>query len=109
MIELIDSREEGSSFIIGGDVNGDLGSSCGTRSPRIANERGSLFLEVVNRYNMTVCNLESLATCPVNTFNGPTGSSTIDFICIQDNMADTLLSCSTSDNDPLNNLDHEAV
>ena len=54
LIEIIDSREEGSNFIIGGDINGDLGSACGSRSKGKVNDRGTIFLEVVKLYNLTM-------------------------------------------------------
>ena len=53
--------------------------------------------------------MEKTATGPVDTFNGPTGSSMIDYICIQSNMEGVLVSYNTSNNDPLNNSDHEVV
>ena len=53
--------------------------------------------------------MEKTATGPVDTFNGPTGSSTIDYKCIQSNKEGVIVSCNTSDNDPLNNSDHEVV
>ena len=109
LIEIIDSREDGSYCLIGGDINGDLGSLFGTRNTRKANDRGILFSEIINRYNLIVCNLESLADGPVDTFYGPTGSSMIDFICIPITMKDSLTACNVSDNEPLNNSDHESV
>ena len=109
LIEIVDSREEGSYCIIGGDVNGDLGSLCGSRSKRAANDRGSLFHETILRYNLIACNLETTTTGPVDTYQGPTGSSTIDYICIPGIFKNIIVSCVVSDNDPLNCSDHEVV
>ena len=108
-IEIIDSRENNSYCIIGGDINGDLGSLCGSRSNRMANDRGKLFHEIILRYNLLVCNLDAKASGPVDTFHGPTGSSTIDVICVPNDISHHLISCTVSDNDPDNCSDHEAV
>ena len=109
LIEMCESREPGSSIIIGGDVNGDIGTLKGDRGSRPPNNRGIQFNEVVNQFNLMVCNMWIDCVGPVNTHSGPTGASTIDYICIPEEMSDRLVKCSVSDNDPLNTSDHESV
>ena len=109
LIEIYESREPGAAIIIGGDINGDMGTLIGSRSTRAPSERGRRFFEVVQRYNLVVCNMLDICTGPVDTFNGPTGSSTIDYICIPAMLFDKLCSCQVADNDPLNTSDHESV
>ena len=109
LLEIIDSRETGSSVIIAGDINGDLGSLGGSRSQRMANDRGIAFNEVIQRYELYACNLSNGTVGPIDTFNGPTGSSTIDYIFIPRFPTGLLINCSVSNNDPLNASDHESV
>ena len=109
LVEIVEAREEGSFVIIGGDINGDLGSITGTRSQRAPSDRGIQFYEVVEKFNLYVCNLNDVASGPIDTFQGPTGSSTIDYVCIPQVLSQDLLTCVTSDNDPLNTSDHESV
>ena len=109
LIEIIDSGEPGAECIIAGDVNCDLGILGGSRSLRPANDRGRLFKEILDKYNLFACNLDSRATGPVDTYVGPTGSSTIDYICIPCTTVSLFTRCLVTENDPLNASDHEAV
>ena len=109
LIEMCESREPGSSIIIGGDVNGDIGTLRGDRGSRPPNNRGVQFNEVVNQFNLMVCNMWKDCVGPVNTHFGPTGASTIDYLCIPEEMSDRLIKCSVSDNEPLNTSDHVSV
>ena len=108
-VKIIDSREVGAECIIVGDVNCDLGNPGGCRSLRPAYDRGRILKEILDKYNLFACNLDSRALGPVDTYYGPTGSSTIDYICIPRDPVSLFTSCVVSNNDPLNASDHEAV
>ena len=62
----------------------------------------SIHSDIVHGYTIFACERSPLGVII-------TGSSTIDYICIQSTFEDALVSCTTSDNEPLNNSDHEVV
>ena len=97
------------AIFFGGDVNVDLGTLSGNRGNRPPNNRGAQFNEVVKQFNLMVCNMWIDCVGPVSTDSGPTGASTIDYLCIPEEMSDRLVECHVSDNEPLNTSDHESV
>ena len=57
--EFLDSREAGSLSIIGGDMNGDLGKLCGSRSDRNPSKQGVLLHKLIEKFNLHVANLSA--------------------------------------------------
>ena len=107
--EIFESREAGAITIIGGDLNGDLGYDLGNKSSRPPSKQGRLLSEFVTRYNLYPVNLDKSTTGPLDTFNGPTGSSTIDYFLVPSNERNKISSCCVSADEPLNCSDHESL
>ena len=107
--EFVSSRELGSKTIICGDANADIGFLGGPRSKKKPTQRGVLFYEFLKRFNLTPVNLHSKCKGPVNTFTGPTGSSTIDYLTVPTEIADQVIDCNVLSEDVLNCSDHLPV
>ena len=107
--EIFESREAGAITIIGGDLNGDLGYDFGNKSNRPPSKQGRLLSEFVTRYNLYPVNLDKSTTGPLDTFNGPTGSSTIDYFLVPSNKRNKISLCCVSADEHLNCSDHESL
>ena len=81
----------------------------GSRGQRAPSRQGKLLWEFVKNFDFFACNLDAIAEGPVDTHQGPTGSSAIDYILVPETIRDRLVSCMVSDNHPLNASDHESV
>ena len=106
---IIDSMETTSLSIVCGDANADLGWLGGIRSVRQPTGRGKEFYTFIEKYNLVATKLCEWAVGPVNTFNGPTGSSLIDYILVPKSMLSLVDTCSVMGDDPLNCSDHLPV
>ena len=62
----------GSVTIIGGNLNGDLGSPGGPRGRRDPSRHGFLLNDFNKRYNLYASNLAEDAIGPLETHRGPT-------------------------------------
>ena len=109
LAEMIEARGETSSFIICGDMNADLGHKGGPRSTRDPNRHGNILYDFVQEFGLTACNYSSEAKGPLDTYVGPTGSSTIDLIMVSADLSHMVSSCHTSDDEALNTSDHNVV
>ena len=109
LAEIIEARGETSSYVICGDMNADMGLSGGLRNKGTPTKHGKLLSSFVQEFGLVVCNCRVGATGPVETYVGPTGSSTIDHIMVSADLEGGVLSCSTSDDNVLNTSDHRAV
>ena len=107
--EILSSREKGSISIVGGDVNGDFGNIEGSRGKRAPSKQGLLLYGLLKNYNLFACNLDDIVEGPVDTHQGPTGSSAIDYMMVPEVIRNHVVSCLVSDNHPLNASDHESV
>ena len=95
--------------MICGDLNGDMGSSGGSRSAKKCTKEGRLIVNFMAKHNLFAANLRDDAKGPINTFFGPNGESCIDYVMITKDIANTLTECVTSDNETSNVSDHNPV
>ena len=89
------------------NVNCDMGSLGGLRGTRSPKKRGIAFKEVLDKYNHFACNMDPSATGPIDTYFGPTGTSTIDYICVPRIPTKLYSGCSVHYDDPLNTFSQE--
>ena len=107
--EFMDSRDPGSINLVGGDFNGDLGTLGRGRSKRKPSKQGVILSNFVDKYNLVAVNLDDRCTGPLDTYVGPTGSSTIDYLLIPENLREMVQQCSVLSDDGLNCSDHRPV
>ena len=107
--EVLKTREFGSKTIICGDTNADMGSLGGKRSLKVPTLRGKIFFDFVSNFNLTSVNLQEGCSGPIQTFVGPTGSSTIDHILVPSDMIPCVIGSSVLGEDILNCSDHYPV
>ena len=91
--DIVDSREIGSMTIICGDANCDMGSLGGEKGIRPPTGRGRKFFEFTSSHNLVPANLQSWSKGPIETYVGPTGSTTIDYILTPNEMLNKVISC----------------
>ena len=106
---IIENTDFGTKNIICGDMNADVGNSCGTRGIRNSTKEGKCLSDFIAKYDLFAANLDILARGPVDTFYGPNGSSSIDYILLPNEMVDKVLTCETLDFESLNGSDHIPV
>ena len=107
---IIEDLEEGSSVVILGDFNGDVGNCFGTRSTSQPNKLGMLTGEFFKEYSLSPVNMfDQYATGPVHTFKGNRGNSTIDYIAVTNDIWNLIRRCEVVKDDYDNKSDHYAV
>ena len=106
---ILESTEDGSINIIGGDLNGDLGMLGGPRSRNNANKQGKILNRFITKYDYIATNLESYARGPVNTYYGPLNHSCLDYVLIPKILDKCVLSCYVKPEEALNTSDHVPV
>ena len=106
---VLENTETGSLNIVGGDLNGDVGSLGGGRGKRGPSTEGRKVFRFATNCSLTFANLDSRTTGPVCTHNGPTGSSCIDYIMIPDYLRSKVISCAVLEEEVLNTSDHNPV
>ena len=109
LCELIESRESGSMTIVCGDANCDMGHLGGKRGKSKPTIRGKKFYEFTISHNLVAVNLQPLAEGPVQTYVGPTGTTTIDYILTPQEMLPFINSCKVMDDECLNCSDHKSL
>ena len=107
--DLIESRENGSMTIICGDANCDMGHLGGKKSEKTPTNRGRKFYDFISTHNLVSVNCQSWSEGPLETFIGPTGSTTIDHILTPYEMLENITKCRVLHEDPLNCSDHNAI
>ena len=106
---ILENTELGSTNIVGGDFNGDMGIKGGQRGVRKCTKEGTHVFDFMTRHNFYAANLDRKATGAVDTFYGPKGSSCIDYLLIPIDMQQSFISCTTHDCEALNTSDHNPV
>ena len=106
---IIEARETGAYNIICGDLNGDIGASGGSKSRKQPDHRGKIVYEFMQASNLFATNLQPHAEGGVNTFNGPNGSSCLDYILMPNDMRGDVMCTRTLEVEPLNTSDHVPV
>ena len=109
LTEIIENREDRSSYIICGDTNADMGYLGGPRCTREPSRQGVTLSRFVEEFGLVVGNCRTEARGPIETYVGPTGSSTIDHIMVSADLEHEIISCRTSDDNALNTSDHRMV
>ena len=109
LCKFIDSREIGSKNIVCGDVNGDVGSLRGRKSLREPTYRGKVFYNCIDSYNLVATNLQTWSKGPVETFIGPNGSTTIDYILVPKDIVGKVRECKVMGDEQLNCSDNNPV
>ena len=107
--DFIETRELGSMTIVCGDANCDMGNLGGEKGVKPPNNRGKKFHDLIESHNPEATNLKLWAKGPVETYIGPTGSSTIDYILTPREMLSSINECIVLSEDVLNCSDHNAV
>ena len=107
--EILDTREDGSLNIVGGDANGDIGHMGGPRSTRVPSKQGKMLAGFMREFGLFAPNMCLEATGPIDTHEGPTGSSTIDYVLLPHSLHDKVVTCGVSDEEALCTSDHRAV
>ena len=106
---IVESLEDGAANIITGDFNGDIGREGGPRGHRSAKRAGREVLKFMNKYEYIAANLLSKASGAIDTFTCHNGSSTLDYALIARAYTDSIISCYTCPDHPLNTSDHFPV
>ena len=83
-----------------------LGGEKGVKPPT---SRGKKVHVLIESHNLEATNLQKWAKGPVETYIGPTGSSTIDYILTPKEMFECINECIVLSKDILNCSDHNAV
>ena len=109
LAEILESREAGDLNIVCGDFNADVGNQGGPRGIKPPTKQGAHLMKLVNEFGLTICNLSEKATGPTNTYEGPTGTSSIDYIMVPPELTDRIISCRVIDYTVLNTSDHLPV
>ena len=109
LCEVLDTREYGSSSIVCGDFNGDMGTQGGPRGVGPANKNGRLLVKFVQQYNFSSANIGTMSSGAIETYIGPIGKSTIDHILIPTDMRNVIMHSQVLGNDPENLSDHRPV
>ena len=103
----LESRESESFNIICGDCNGDIGNIPGGRGHRQPSKAGKLVQDFCTRHRLWASNM--IATGPIDTYCGPTGCSTIDYVLIPQSIELIVTRCGVIGGDALNTSDHNPV
>ena len=103
---IIDDLEVGAIPIVGGDFNGNMGTTGGPRGRGGPTKAGSAVLSFMTDQNLMAVNLVEKATGPVNTYEGHNGSSLIDYIMIPCFMESKIRACHTGRDEASNTSDH---
>ena len=106
---IIESLDEGSTCIVTGDFNGDIGTQGGPRSSRQASRAGLSVLKFMNKYDYVAANLADIAHGAVDTFTCHNGSSTIDYAMVPRTYMGNIIQCFTEGEHVLNTSDHSPV
>ena len=106
---ILDKSETGAQFIIGGDLNGDMGSLGGPHGLRDPTKEGTTVYNFVCSHNLVATNLLDMAVGPVNTYHGPIGESCIDYLLVPVELQGNLTHCENLDQECLNSSDHNAI
>ena len=109
LAEVVERRDPGSNLCIMGDFNGDVGTSYGVRGARPPTARGLLVCDFIRRNGLTPMNMAGLALGPVDTFQGPFSSSTLDYILVSASLEHLVTECHVAGWDALNLSDHTSV
>ena len=109
LCEVMDTCETGSSSIVCGDMNGDMGALGGPRGNGIANRNGKYLVEFVDQYNLKSANLSNMSSGSVGTYFGPYGSTTIDHILVPLGLSNVIVHSQVLGMDPENLSDHRPV
>ena len=103
---IIDAREDGTLTLVCGDLNDDMGKLGGPRGLKNPDKRGRAIVHFTQSYGHTAANLQVTSTGPVNTFNGPFGSSCLDYFLVPNAIKESIRKCTTLSSTPLNTSDH---
>ena len=109
LAEVVEGRDPGASLCLMGDFNGDIGAGpmgCGVRA---ATERGALVRQFMVRKGLVAVNMTTLASGPIDTFEGPFNTSTLDYIMVSAAMEHLVTECWVAEGDALNLSDHLSV
>ena len=109
LAEILSSMEQGSTNVVCGDFNADMGSKGGPRSRREATKQGKSLYRLVNEFGYVASNLMPLTTGPVSTYIGPNGHSTIDYILVPQALELNVTACQVYRYDAINTSDHQPV
>ena len=106
---LISEQSDGSLSIFCGDWNADMGYLGGQKSTRQPSRLGKTTAKFFEEFSLHACNLAKTTKGPLNTFNGGTGSSTLDYIAVPLCFKRLVLECEVLEDPILNLSDHNAV
>ena len=106
---ILDNSEICSHNIICGDLNADMGIKVGCRSKKTPDKRGIILYNFAAKYSFSATNLSRMATGPIDTHYGPTGQTCIDYVLVPSYLNESISTCVTLDNEPLNTSDHLPV
>ena len=109
LAEVVERRDPGSNLCIMGDFNGDVGSSYGDRGVRPSTARGLLVCDFIRRMGLTPLNMLGLASGPVDTYEGPFSSSTLDYILVFACLEQLVTECHVAEWEALNLSDHTPI
>ena len=109
LAEVVERRDPDANLCIMGDFNGDVGTSCGERGVRPPTRRGLLVCDFIRRKGLTPLNMLGLASGPVDTFEGPFSSSTLDYILVSACLEHLVTECHVAEWEALNLSDHTSV
>ena len=109
LYDILDAGDPGSTAIVCGDMNGDLGKVGSQRGVGVPSRNGIVLAKFMEDYNLMSANISSMSTGSPLTFFGPTGSSVIDHILIPAELSKVLLHSQVLGEDPINVSDHRPV
>ena len=86
-----------------------MGIKGGCRSKKTPDKRGIILYNFAAKHSFSVTNLSRMATGPIDTHYGPTGQTCIDYVLVPSYLNESISTCVTLDNEPLNTSDHLPV
>ena len=95
--------------IIGGDFNGDMGTTGGPRGRGTPTKQGTMVKNFMEDNNLSAVNMMNCAVGNVNTYEGHNGESTIDYLMVPKYLGPNVRYCRTGSNQPINTSDHLPV
>ena len=109
LAEVVEGRDPGARLCLIGDFNGDIGAGPRGRGVRAATERGALVRQFMVRKGLVAVNMATSASGPIDTFEGPFSTSTLDYIMVSAEMEHLVTECWVAEGDALNLSDYLSV
>ena len=109
LAEILESREQGSTSVVCGDCNGDIGNLYGSRGWYGPNVHGRVLFKFMQEFGLIACNFRDAATGPLQTHVGNASQATLDYVLVAGELEQCISSCHTATDNILNTSDHRAI